>query len=387
MKKLFNAAFLLAFILLCCKKPYNPKVTSSAQSYLVVEGVINSGDQPTMIKLTYTVNLNSQATINPVLGASVTIESNEGDQFVLYDFNNGEYYSPPLGLSPSLQYRLRIITNGGNYVSDFIAVKPTPPIDSVGYVIQNGNLQLYVNTHDPANKTIFYRWDYIETWQFHAKYESDFIFDAYNNTIAPRNPDQAVYYCFGTDSSSNILLTSTGKLRQDIVYQSPLTTIPITSEKLETKYSILVNQYALTQEGYAFYENIQKNTEQLGSIFDSQPSQLNGNIHNINNPNEPVVGYISVTNVQSKRIFIPYTVLPPLTLPHYPYDCEEDTALYANGVGYNDVQNILINPPQNYVPTQAILDPFGNILGYKYSTAQCADCTARGTTYAPSFWK
>jgi hypothetical protein len=268
-----------------------------------------------------------------------------------------------------------------------MVVKATPPIDSIGYTVQNNGIQLYVNAHDPANITHYYRWDYNETWKFHSRYESQFMLDLSTNLIVPRPSDKQVYYCYANDASSNILLNSTAKLSNDVVYQSPLTTIPFNSEKLEVTYSILVRQYALTGDAYQFYENIKKNTEQLGSIFDAQPSQLQGNIHNTADAGEPVIGYLSATNVQSKRIFLTSAIVPVNTSTVYPYDCEQDTARYLNKAGYNDVQNILINQPVTDLPTRALFTPLGVIYGFLYSSPACTDCTIRGTVQTPSFWK
>jgi hypothetical protein len=170
------------------------------------------------------------------------------------------------------------------------------------------------------------------------------------------------------------------------VYQAPLTQIPLTSEKVENKYSILVRQCAISKEAYQFYQTLLKNTEQLGSIFDAQPSQITGNIHNINDKTEPVIGYVIATNVQTKRVYVKHADLPGNVLPIYPYDCTQDSALYSNKEHYNDVQNILVNPPVTYIPTVGIYSD-GLLIGFMYSTKECADCTLRGTVTAPWWWQ
>jgi len=386
--KLSAAYLLLLLALMACKKPYNPTVIASPNHYLVVEGVINSGNDSTIIKLSRTVNLDSAVTKNPVSSASVTVESDQHNVYPLVSTGTGTYVSGGLNLSASQKYRLRIVTpDGQKYSSDFIAVKPTPPIDSIGYFIKDGLVHLYVNAHDPANNTRYYRWDFDETWIFHSKWGSDFVLDATHTKIIPRPSSQQIFYCFGNDVSSNILLTSTAKLNKDVVYQSSLTEMPVTSEKLEVKYSILLRQYALSPEAYSFYQNLKKNTEQLGSIFDAQPSQIAGNIHNEANAAEPVVGYMQVTNVQSKRIFLTSAILPPSTSAIFPYNCEQDTALYRDKQGYDQVQNTLIRFPPNYIPTRGIFTPTGALIGYLYSEPLCVDCTLRGTTKTPLFWK
>lgn len=389
MKTLRNTFYVLALILVCCKKPYNPPASSSPNSYLVVEGIINSGNDSTVIKLSKTVKLTDSVTTNPVLGANVTVEGEQGGTYPLYDVNNSGHYNSVSGLNlaPSQKYRLRIQVNSSQYLSDFVEVKKTPPIDSVGYVLQNGSVNLYVNTHDPNNSTRYYRWDYDETWQFHSKYGSSSVLNAAGNAIVARSVDQMIYFCYAHDVSPNILLSSTEKLVKDVVYQSPLTQFAFTSEKAERKYSILVRQYAITKEAYEFFQNIKKNSEQLGSIFDAQPSQITGNIHSVTNPNEAVIGYITVSTLQTKRIFISHDDLPGDVQPIYPYDCEQDTAWYsAPKTMENQVQNTLINPPIDYIPTSPIIrGPV--IVAYLYSTIKCVDCTIRGTKQAPPWWQ
>jgi hypothetical protein len=388
----FGAIFCVIILAIYgCKKPFTPLVTSSSNSYLVVEGVINLGNDSTVFKINQTVKLNDSSTFNPLLGAMVTVEGEQNGVYNLSDFNNNGHYNSIMGLNlPANQrYRLRIKTGSKEYASDFVEVKLTPPIDSIGYLVKDGNVNLYINSHDPASNSRYYRYDYDETWQFHSKYISSFVLDPTTNTIVYRNADQQISYCFGHDVSSHIVLNSTENLSNDVVFQAPLSVIPLTSEKFETRYSILVKQYAVTKDAFSFYQLLKKNTEQIGSIFDVLPSQLTGNIHCVTQPNEPVIGYVTATNVQQKRIYINHTDLPGGVQPIYPYDCEEQLALFSDPkTNTNEVQNTLINPPIVYIPTTPYIK--GNppaILGFYYSTAICTDCTLRGTKQAPAWWQ
>ncbi len=387
MLKRRNVFYLLLLPLLCCKKPYNPPASSTPNSYLVVEGVINSGGLNTVVKVSRTVKLNDSVGFNPVMDATVSIEGDKGYTYFLIADASGNYNSyTGLNLSTAQKYRLRIKVDNQEYLSDYVEVKQTPPIDSLGYKVQNGSVNLYVNTHDPENKIGFYRWDYEETWQFHAKYESVMVLDTTVNLIVARRPDQLDYDCYGDNLSSHIVLFSTEKLARNVVFQNPLTQMLLTSEKVERRYSILVNQYSLTQDAFNFYQNLEKNSEQLGSIFDAQPSQLQGNIHSESNPSEPVIGYVTVCNVQTKRIYINHDDLPGDIQPIYPYDCAIDTAYYsAPKTGENQVQNTLINRPIDFIPVTPIFAG-PNIVGFTYSTIPCTDCTLRGSTYAPYWW-
>jgi len=368
-----------------CKKPYAPQIAAVNSNYLVVEGVINAGQDSTFIKLSHTVTISGKATGVPELGARLSVESDQGNVYPLVELGKGNYASAPLNLDNNHKYHLHITTLAGKeYVSDAAAIKFTPPIDSVGYTVQNNGIQLYANTHDPNNNTRYYRWDYAETWNFHAKYQTSFITDGVN--LNYRTPAQQIFTCFASDTSSSILLGSSSALVKDEIYQAPLTQVISTSEKIETKYSILVKEYALTKEAYNFWQNMKKNTEQLGSIFDAQPSEVPGNIHCITNPAEPVIGYVSVTNVQQKRIFINRDELPQSWEYTYPYECGLDTMLFLTRGGQNNVAAYLI--PLN--TTEFAISPISannKLLGFLSTSAQCADCTIRGTTKQPVFWK
>ncbi|MDN3550520.1 DUF4249 domain-containing protein [Mucilaginibacter aquaedulcis] len=387
MMKINNIGYLLVVMIIIssCKKPYNPPVVSSDNHYLVVEGVINSGNDSTMVSLSRTVKLSEGVGTQAVSNFSVIVEDAQGNNYTLKSEGNGKYDIGPMNLDPSKKYRLHLKDPAGKeYASDYVEVRQNPSIDSIGFSPKNGDLQLYVNTHNSTNNTRYYRWDYSEAWKFQSKYQSNFIVDAPTKSIRPRREGEDIHVCFGSDNSSNIILASSEKLAEDIISQGPITTIQSTSEKIGIRYTILLKQYALTKDGYQFWESLRKNTEQLGSIFDAQPTQLQGNIHNLKDPAEPVIGYISVTNVQSKRVYINKSQLPKDWNLEYPYDCGTlDSAYFHNPLsGLNEVLGQLINGTG--VPVNA----FGNssIEGYLYSSPSCVDCTIRGRTKQPTFW-
>jgi len=387
--------YLIALIsITSCKVPYNPPAITAINNYLVVEGLINITDS-TYIKLSRTVNLSSTSTTRPELKAVVTIESNTGSSYVLSELGNGSYAAVPLNLSATNQYRLRIKTsNGSQYVSDFTNAMVSPPIDSVSFKATT-DLKIYVSTHDPKNATHYYRWDFNEAWEFHPNFKSNYISDGLH--IITRQPAQEIWDCFTGDASANITLGTSTQLSQDVISQALVNTIAPDAEKISVKYTIGINQYALTKDAYDYWALLQKNTEQLGSIFDAQPSASIGNIHGVTNPAEVVIGYISAGTVATSRIFITKSQLPNwITTPFYP-KCDADsldccgpppppfppsTAMFVNFLnpifqGYLTIQ----------IPIDPILDPSLNIKGWLAAPPKCVDCTLRGSKVPPAYWK
>jgi len=398
----FSHKYLFIILIICfagCKKPYDPPAISNSGSYLVVEGVIKNGPDSTIFKLSRTVNLNSQITANPVLGAVLTIESDQNSTYPLTEIGKGNYTVVGLALDNTHKYRLRIKTGDSEYLSDFVPVVNAPPVDTVSYDIKADGLQINVSTHDLASNSRYYRWDFQETWIFHSFYQSGYVSNG--DTVIERNfATNEIYQCWGNDASTVIVLGSSAKLTQNVISNNPTTFIPKTSEKLGSKYSILVRQYALTPDAYTFWQNLKTNTEQLGSIFDAEPSQLNGNIHSTTNPAEAVIGYLSAGAVTSKRIFISNQQLPAWS-PTLPYtNCVLDT-LYLQFKPPG--ATVFVNQEDQYfnynkgagtnalIPVGAIIiiPKFGPeiTIGHSGSSRECVDCTLRGTNKQPAFWK
>ena len=376
-----------------CKKPYLPLVVASNPNYLVVEGVINNGNDSTIIRLGRTTTISSDTLTKPELNAVVTVQSNTNNTYPLREKDNGYYVSPGLNLSASNKYQLKIVTKDSKaYQSDFESVKNSPPIDSVYYQIKSNGLQIYTATHDRLKQTTYYRWEYAETYIIHSEYDSFYIHvkDPFD-TVLSRLPGQQVYTCWVTGQSSTIYLNSSAKLLKDVIADNTLNFIPSTSNKVATRYSILVKQYALSTDAYNYWQNLKKNTEQLGGIFDAQPSEISGNIHCITIPSEPVIGFISVGSYTQGRIFIDNRDLPAWRPDPDPYyaDCFILNFLFSDPLqaGTNTVAKNLYTDlyvPVNIIATTGKKGPI--ILGWTGAPNHCVDCTLRGTNKKPVFW-
>ena len=128
---------------------------------------------------------------------------------------------------------------------------------------------------------------------------------------------------------------------QMYVYKFPLQTISyFTTNRLRDRYSILVKQIVLTKDWYEWKQQLQKNTEQLGSIFDAQPSQTGGNIVCTTDTTAKVIGFVGCTSEIEKRIFISRAQIPEVAVYTGYETCVADTvdfgsySIFANGSAY-----------------------------------------------------
>jgi hypothetical protein len=367
-----------------CKQAYDPSVKASNTNLLVVEGFIKSGQGPTTIRLSRTTDINDTI-LKPEIGAQLTVEGDDGSNFSLIENGSGVYSIDQLLLNGNAKYRLDIKTaDGKQYASDYSPVKNTPPIDSITWQRENGGVRIYANAHDPQNATKYYQWKYEETWEFHSAYFSELKYVTDPVTTIPvaveykypdLHTDTTIYKCWNTLNSSSIILGTTEKLTSAVVYL-PVQYVEPRSEKLSVLYSINLRQYAISQGNYFFLQKMKKNTEQLGTLFDPQPSEISGNIHCLTDTSETVIGYVEVSQEQVARMFISNSQVPDWN--------------YDPGCVFIEINNNPASIAQNGIGLLPTLvskkDPFGGILSFYASTPPCVDCTLRGVHQKPVFW-
>lgn len=381
-KKLLNISpstvviFIGLLFFASCKDPYFPTVNSSKSHYLVVDGYINSNGL-TNIKLTRTRTISkgdTAAYINET-GANIAIQDNQNNVYPLQEIGDGNYSSSNF-LDVNNKYRLHIITTDNKeYVSDFVPCKVSPLIDNLGWKLQDGNVQVFVNTHDPNNHTTYYRWDYVETWEFHSQYYSYLQFVTQPD-IAVVTRTVPVFVCYRTGNSSNIFLGSSAKLQADVIHEAPLELIPNHDRRISVLYSAFVTQYALDSSAYIYWSAMKGNTEEVGSIFGNQPNQTQGNIHNIKDSTEIVIGYVGAGSPQQQRIFISNSDVPPGW--NQPRNCIE-YVVTKDSIGYYFTGDILI--PISGLPAGSPMPT-----AYFSASGSCVDCTLTGSPIKPGFW-
>jgi hypothetical protein len=359
MIKPIQKVILISFLLLInsCITQFVPK-TNEDKKILVVEGLITDQQDTNTIKLSLSLPLGKRNISNPVKGCIVTISDDLGNTFSLTETAAGTYITDPANFKGVIGrfYTLHINTNSANnnlnYESFPIEMKPVPPIDSVYYekvTIQEMNefgggkegCQIYLNTHDPTNQTKFYRWEYSETWEFHLP-----------ETYKPTN-----IRCWVSSNSNEINIKNTSVLEESRIDRYPLNFISNLTDRLRIKYSILVNQYSLNENEYFYWEKLQNISEQVGGLYDMIPSGITSNVYCLNDPNEKVLGYFSVSARSSKRIFIKDHFAGVVT----PYTDDACIIYTTIIIGNSSIKNSTF-------------------------VKGCIDCTVRGTKTKPEFW-
>ncbi len=305
--------------------------------------------------------------------AEVYVEDNQGRIFPFWQTSdNGVFIVNDLYLSAGDSVRLTVRLNDNTtYQSSFSAFKLTPEIDTITYTVEKDGLIFYVSTQDPTEQSKYYRWMYEETWEFTSRYYSNYEF--VGDEVVFRTNSQELFRCWSHSWSSEVILGSSEKLSEDVIRDFPLVNVSGRTGKFAHRYSLLVRQRTLSKQDYEFWQRQKANTENLGGLFDPQPTALTGNIRNISDSTEAVLGYFQVYSETQKRIFVNYGDIPFFT--------------YRSGYESCTLDSVMLEElaPGGYLLSSTIMEG-PSVVGYTTSTPGCIDCRLRGSSIRPDFW-
>jgi len=364
---------------LSCVEPFDPPEISNPEEILIIEGTLDAPEGEAKVILSRIRNLSSTAadTLGArVSGADVRITV-DGNAYTLTESETGIY----TGLLP-VQYGsfagLTVNVFGKIYESDIVTLQPVPDIDSITFEADENAVRIEVTTGDPTAVNRYYQWTYVETAEYRTQFSSDYYFDG--NEVQQRMNEQQ-FYCWKTTPSSNILVATTEGLAENLIFKYPVVRLPANSWKKERKYSILLNQFSISEEAYIFLNELENNTENVGSLFDPQPGRIVGNVRCVTNPEEYVLGLFSARDKKSQRFF-----LDSRELPDYPSVLPVCSLQSFDTLSVQEVYNL--NGPRDLMG--AILTPAGMIIGYTRAFEQkCQDCRVLrgGSNSKPPYWE
>ena len=378
-----NIFVLLALGLLSsCIERYFPATELNFQSQMVIDGTIAPGRSEQEIMIS-----KSSPTGDPkftsVSGCKVSVEDSKGISFPFYESKDVGHYLGDIDeafLVPGERFRLHVRTfKGIEYVSSYEEMLPCPEVGNVYYeletkqtqdpkITENG-LQFFIDFKGNDNFGHFYRWQLIETYEYHSKWPLDKWLDKYGSHDL-EEPDYSNFMCYKTDKLKSIFVLSTDGFSQNTYSKYKLHYVKDQTQRLEYKYSLLVNQYSLTEKAYNYWENLRKNNQETVDLFGKQPANVKGNIHNVSDTTVVALGYFGVSSVHSKRIMV-YPI-PGLSF---------DQALQCKAL-------IIDGPLPADRPLYFVPDFDENWKPYTgIGAPECIICTLLGgTTEKPSYW-
>ncbi len=327
-----------------CVEPFSVKFGTS-KSYLVVDGVLTDLEGPQFITLartnpdvknessefTQTIWTKGTSTL-PLTKAIVKVIVNGSQTYNLTETEPG-IYRMPLSFRGKVgdEYALNFVTEQGiTYESAAEKMLPVPPVKK-GYDVFNpkgiqqqspfygDNIpsnDVFIDFDDPAGEKNFYRWQWT-LWEIQkmcatcnqGKYylfedETGINGDCYKDLTLPYNN---IYdyvcedLCWGIFYSSDINIFAdtytNGQGQKDkLVAQIPL---------LQSNPCLVsIQQNSLTPGAYRFLKLIQDQAVNSGTLADTPPAPIQGNVLNKNDKNELVIGFFTASSVAEYRTML-----------------------------------------------------------------------------------
>jgi hypothetical protein len=377
--------FLATFMMTSCIKPFDPVIGAGDANKLVVSGVVTdfNGDQKVTISKSISIT-SIKREERPLPGCIVIISDVKGHQFPLIDSSDGNYYGriDPQYLTTGSSFKIEILTpDGSKIVSDYDRLSACPVVDSVYFIRKDlptidpakfvKGIQFYVDLKGKSSDSRLYRWEAVETFEYHADYPIEWYYDGIVRHVTP--PDYSKDTCWQTLLVRDIYTVSTKNLAENKYQMFSLNFVDNTTSRLVYGYSLLVNQYSLSDSAYNYWTQLRTNSTDEGGLYDRQPLSSKGNLHNLTHPDQDVLGFFGASSVKSKRIFV--RNVENLDL-EYLSSCVPDAIRQWGGLA-----------DYNHLPKPIYL--LGDAKGWKpYILAEeCVDCRAKGGKIVkPDFW-
>jgi len=379
MRKAIGLVFVLLTTLLGCRTPYEPEVPATELRVLVVEGYLDTEGLKSELKLSRTAPLGASSAFIPELRAKVNLKSSGGQVFPLTETGLGTYIFER-NIDEKQTYLLEIeLSSGERYVSESLQPIVTPEIIDAGFKRDEEGVEVFVSTQGNANADDFL-WTFEETWIYRPRIRTAYIYVPELKNVRDRKDSEQTSLCFKTEPSPGILLETSSRFKDQVVFQKTITEIPTGNERIMERYSILVSQKGLASKDVPFWEILKKNTEDIGSIFSPLPSLIGGNIKSLDAAKNPVIGQVSLGVIRQRRIYINQVQVSPWNFldPRF-----NDCTIGEEAVLAKDYQTIFGNGA--VVPTRPLMAGT-MIIGYYPSSRKCTDCSLYASKLKPTFW-
>jgi len=379
MRNLGSLFLVILTLFLGCRTPYEPEVPATELRVLVVEGYLDTQGLKSELKLSRTVPLAAEDAFAPEQGAIVVLKNSSGQSFPLTESTPGIYLFEK-DIDEQQTYVLEItLTSGERYVSESLLPIVTPAILDAGFKRDEEGVEVFVSTQGTADADDFL-WTFEEAWIYRPRIRSPYVYIPAEKEVRTRTAQEQNSLCFKSEVSPGILLETSSRFRDQVVFQKTITEIPKGDERIMERYSILISQKGISSEDVPFWEILKKNTEDIGSIFSPLPSLIGGNIKSLDDANSPVLGQVSLGVIRQQRVYINLEDVSPWNYLNPEFN---DCTIGEDAVLAKDYESTFGNGA--VVPARPLMVGT-SIVGYFPTSKRCTDCTLYASPLKPSFW-
>jgi hypothetical protein len=317
-------------ILFGCLSPIDFEVENIG-GRLVVSGQISTIADQNIIRLGLTAD--TRRLPIPVAGAKITLHDHAGN-VIRYEEKPdkaGVYEGKEAGI-PGRTYHIRIETiHGEVYESSPEKMPEATGDDSIHYkfgeekfVDHEGTvsgprffLKAYSKSVLPKTSTPLYlRWSTEEVYII--------LSTNFPNPFGGSAPS-----CFVSQpvEPQRIVLFNGSELKTNVIEEQALFS-RLLDQSFHTRHYFTVYQSSHTAEAFEYWRKVNIVASQVGSVFDTPPAEIVGNIRNVNNSVEKIYGYFQAVHQTYNRFFLVASDLPYIPTAYCEYNASRDYRSY-----------------------------------------------------------
>ncbi|MBR0299138.1 MAG: DUF4249 family protein [Bacteroidales bacterium] len=380
--KFFFFWVILLFFVNSCVYSFSPVVSGGAH-YIVINGDILIGKE-SQISVSR-ANEIGQELIGKIRADAVYVEGSDNSRYDGRIQNDNSYLVDLSSANPEGEYRLVVEMGNSIYESEWSPVLHAPEIDSVSYTINDGRdvMTIDISAHSDTDNR-YYRWLANQVWEYHAQdYALAYYDPAVDSILFYENGQNDEYFCWDSAFVPDLMIASTEQMSENRFVRHALFSMNNREQRVSYIYSVEIYQESISERAYRFFSSVRSNSSRVGGLFSPQPTEVRGNIVNRNDGSELVLGFISVTKPETKRIIIECATLGFSSHGgRDPYNAETNPFSLPVGTDWNSYYH------RGYQVLDPILDDNSNlIIGWRWIRTSCVRCTLHGgTKEKPDWW-
>jgi len=304
--------------------------SDTEEKFLVVDGGITQKNTIHELHLSFSTSFGVNRR-TPAHGAEITLFDDQGNHEQYIPEEGGKYilFGTSVERKPGTAYYIEIQWPSGKTYRSVPQIMPElirpdslyyeleriSELNNNGNVVEISYLNILLNT--PIN--MYGRNNYF-IWR------SDHV---YSFTEVKWHPlvEPKVCYSKQPSDASQLYIFSTEGIKQEMLNDYLVSKIIVyPGWQFFEKHFYNVKQHSITKEAYVYWETVNEIAYPTGSIFDTPPAPIKGNIYNIDDPDDTVLGFFEVSSVDTIRTRTSSFDLKPLAI----VDRCNDVFIYMN---------------------------------------------------------
>lgn len=317
----------LLFVILgfnSCVEQIEFELEKTERERLIVSGTLTNLNEPQVVFLSETTSQarkplladeeNRIFTLNdrprPVQGAQVTLVSENGPSWFYRESKPGRYELNGFnGSSVSGGFHLEISVGNRVYRSKSQSFAEAIGKDNLSFSFERTRLednpdaaQVLIQTEVTLPEQVG---DYYLRWIVDEAYYWDLTF--FPN---PFNVPPPPCIVFGFPDPERITLVNGDLLNRPGGKSTQIVAKRLVDQSFLSRHFFNVRQLSIAKESYDYWRRVRELVNNTGSVFDSPPAPIQGNLYNVNDPDEVVLGYFEVATAKVSRIYTTFADVP-----------------------------------------------------------------------------